>query len=153
MGPFVVSASLRSTIELSDWSTVSANLGSSKTSLTYFYNLTLDLLPPLSLLSDFEAWEHRPTTGPPSPRFAFCSYPFLLSLASKITLLGYEQKRSMGQEARTAFVDSILGRRFAPPILQINVRREYIVQDSLREVRPRLCYRTVEMTTLSRADI
>lgn len=64
--------------------------------------------------------------------FYFCQYPFLVSLGGKISVLEYEARRQMERKAEEAFINS-LDRRIALDVyFKVKVRREYIVQDSLR---------------------
>lgn len=70
--------------------------------------------------------------GPRSLSFSFCQYPFLISLGGKISILEYEARRQMERKAEEAFINS-LDRRIALEVyFKVRVRREYIVQDSLR---------------------
>lgn len=64
--------------------------------------------------------------------FYFCQYPFLISLGGKISILEYEARRQMERKAEEAFINS-LDRRIALDVyFKVKVRRDYIVQDSLR---------------------
>ncbi|KAI9611099.1 hypothetical protein H4Q26_008948 [Puccinia striiformis f. sp. tritici PST-130] len=87
-----------------------SNNQSRKLPITSFYNVSTDLIQPIDLIYDFEAWESRKSS------YTLCGYPCLLSMSSKISLLTYDGKRQMGMEARQAFIDSLLGRSLAPPI-------------------------------------
>ncbi|WAQ82855.1 hypothetical protein PtA15_3A220 [Puccinia triticina] len=121
-----------------DWSLLAAsrmmallcgsNFQSRKLPPTSFYNVSTDLIQPIDLVFDFESWESRKSS------FTLCGYPCLLSMASKISLLTYDGKRQMGLEARQAFIDSLLGRSLAPPVLPLSIRRSHLVEDSLRQI-------------------
>lgn len=87
------------------------------------------LLDDSDLVADFEAWEQRK-----SGRFAFCQYPFLLSIGAKIQILEHDARRQMENKARDAFFDSILSNRVVQQFLVLNIRRECLVEDSLRAV-------------------
>lgn len=64
--------------------------------------------------------------------FYFCQYPFLITLGGKISILEYEARRQMERKAEEAFINS-LDRRVALDVyFKVRVRRDYIVQDSLR---------------------
>lgn len=64
--------------------------------------------------------------------FYFCQYPFLISLGGKISILEYEARRQMERKAEEAFINS-LDRHVALDVyFKVRVRRDYIVQDSLR---------------------
>jgi len=121
-----------------DWSLVAAsrvmallsgsNAQSGKLPITSFYNVSADLIQPIDLVFDFETWESRK-----SP-YTLCGYPYLLSMANKISLLTYDGKRQMGLEARQAFIDGLLGRSLAPPVFPLSIRRSHLVEDSLRQI-------------------
>ncbi|EHS62812.1 uncharacterized protein PGTG_21133 [Puccinia graminis f. sp. tritici CRL 75-36-700-3] len=105
-----------------------SNLQSRKLPPTSFYNVSTDLIQPIDLVYDFECWESRKSS------YTLCGYPCLLSMSSKISLLTYDGKRQMGLEARQAFIDSLLGRSLAPPVLPLSIRRSHLVEDSLRQI-------------------
>ncbi|EEP81739.1 conserved hypothetical protein [Uncinocarpus reesii 1704] len=90
-----------------------------------FYSTLLDYS---DLITDFEAWESR------SGKFTFCQYSFFLSIWAKIRILEHDARRQMEAKAREAFFDSILGRRGTSQYLVLKVRRECLVEDSLRGV-------------------
>jgi E3 ubiquitin-protein ligase HECTD2 len=90
-----------------------------------FYNTLLDYA---DLVADFETWESR------SSKFSFCQYPFFLSIYAKIHILEYDARRQMESKAREAFFDSILSRKAVSQFLVLKVRRECLVEDSLRSV-------------------
>lgn len=90
-----------------------------------FYNMLLDYH---DLIADFDAWESR------SSKFCFCQYPFLLSMGSKIQILEHDAKRQMEVQARQAFFNSISTRRAVNQYLMLKVRRECLVEDSLRGI-------------------
>lgn len=89
-----------------------------------FYTTLLD---DSDLVADFEAWEHK-------GKFSFCQYPFLLSIWAKIQILEHDAKRQMHIKARDAFFDSILSRRNVEQYLTLSVRRDCLVEDSLKSV-------------------
>jgi E3 ubiquitin-protein ligase HECTD2 len=93
--------------------------------LNTFYNTLLDFS---DLVSDFEAWESR------TARFSFCQYPFFLSIAAKSRILEHDARRQMNIKAREAFLDSILNRKDVSQYLNLKVRRDCLVEDSLRGV-------------------
>lgn len=94
-------------------------------STSSFYNTLLDYA---DLVADFETWESR------SSKFSFCQYPFFLSIYAKIHILEYDARRQMESKAREAFFDSILSRKAVSQFLVLKVRRECLVEDSLRSV-------------------
>ncbi|KAK9351624.1 hypothetical protein V1523DRAFT_416246 [Lipomyces doorenjongii] len=100
---------------------------------------------------------HNPakTTGPPSSTtsspshdnssnsavtpsnfttFTFCQYPFYLSMGSKITILEYDARRQMEIKAREAFFSTLNYKRIVQPHLVLKVRRNCIIEDSLRQI-------------------
>ncbi|KAI1649576.1 HECT-domain-containing protein [Daldinia loculata] len=90
-----------------------------------FYNSLVD---GLDFKADFELWESR------RGRFTFCQYPFFLSIWAKIQILEFDAKRQMAGKAREAFFDSILTHRNYEQYLNLNIRRECLVEDSLKQV-------------------
>ncbi|ODA81657.1 hypothetical protein RJ55_00159 [Drechmeria coniospora] len=90
-----------------------------------FYNLMLDNA---DLVGDFEAWESK------RAKFSFCQYPFLLSIWAKTKILEYDARRQMQNKARDAFFDSIMTRRNIQQYLNLEVRRDCLVDDSLKAV-------------------
>ncbi|KAK6078042.1 HECT-domain-containing protein [Seiridium cupressi] len=90
-----------------------------------FYNTLLDCL---DFKTDFEMWESR------KGKFAFCQYPFFLSIAAKIEILEFDAKRQMHGKARDAFFDSLLTHKSNTQYLFLSVRRECLVEDSLAKV-------------------
>ncbi|EPS36653.1 hypothetical protein H072_9786 [Dactylellina haptotyla CBS 200.50] len=90
-----------------------------------FYNSMLDYA---DLISDFDQWETK------SSKFSFCQYPFLLSMGSKIQILEYDAKRQMEVKAREAFFNSIGLRRTFSQYLLLRVRRDCLVDDSLKKI-------------------
>ena len=90
-----------------------------------FYTTLLD---DSDLLADFESWEKK------LGKFAFCQYPFLLSIGAKIRILEYDARRQMESKARDAFFNSLLTHRTIQQHLVLNVRRDCLVDDSLKAV-------------------
>lgn len=90
-----------------------------------FYNTLLDYS---DLVADFEAWESR------RGRFSFCQYPMFLSIWAKIHIMEHDARRQMEIKAREAFFNSIIGRKAINQYLILKVRRDCLVEDSLRSV-------------------
>lgn len=90
-----------------------------------FYNSLVDCL---DFKADFELWESK------RGRFAFCQYPFFLSIWAKIQILEFDAKRQMAGKAREAFFDSILTHKNYAQYLVLSVRRDCLVEDSLKKV-------------------
>lgn len=93
--------------------------------ISSFYNTMLDYA---DLVADFETWETAKT------KFTFCQYPFFLSIYAKIHILEHDARRQMEVKAREAFFDSILSRKAVSQYLVLRVRRDCLVEDSLRSV-------------------
>lgn len=93
--------------------------------ISAFYNTLLDYS---DLIADFETWESRST------KFSFCQYPFFLSIWAKIHILEHDARRQMEVKAREAFFNSILNSRPVSQYLVLKVRRDCLVEDSLRGV-------------------
>lgn len=90
-----------------------------------FYNSLLDYA---DLIADFETWESR------SSKFCFCQYPMFLSIWAKIRIMEHEARRQMEGKARDAFFTSIMSRKAVNQYLVLKVRRDCLVDDSLRIV-------------------
>lgn len=90
-----------------------------------FYNTLLDYS---DLVADFEAWEAR------RGKFAFCQYPFFLSIWAKIQIMEYDARRQMEVKAREAFFDSIMTHKTVNQYLVLKIRRDCLVEDSLKGV-------------------
>ncbi|PLB46704.1 hypothetical protein P170DRAFT_477579 [Aspergillus steynii IBT 23096] len=93
--------------------------------ISTFYNTLLDYS---NLVADFEAWESK------TAKFSFCQYPFFLSIWAKIHVLEHDARRQMEVKAREAFFNSILSRKAISQYLVLKVRRDCLVEDSLRGV-------------------
>jgi E3 ubiquitin-protein ligase HECTD2 len=90
-----------------------------------FYNTLLDYT---DLIADFEAWESK------RGKFSFCQYPFFLSIWAKIQIMEHDARRQMEVKAREAFFDSIMTRKTVNQYLVLKIRRECLVEDSLKGV-------------------
>ncbi|KAI5791728.1 putative ubiquitin-protein ligase [Peziza echinospora] len=90
-----------------------------------FYNMMLDYA---DLIADFDSWESR------SGKFCFCQYPFLFSMGAKIHILEYDARRQMEVKAREAFFNSLSNRRAVNQYLVLKVRRDCLVEDSLKGI-------------------
>ncbi|KAH7040643.1 uncharacterized protein B0I36DRAFT_371206 [Microdochium trichocladiopsis] len=90
-----------------------------------FYHSVVDTL---DFKSDFELWESK------RAKFTFCQYPFFLSIWAKIQILEHDAKRQMTGKAREAFFDSILSHRTYAQHLVLKIRRDCLVDDSLKKV-------------------
>ncbi|KAK4543196.1 hypothetical protein LTR36_005746 [Oleoguttula mirabilis] len=90
-----------------------------------FYNLLLDYH---DLIADFKMWESK------RDKFAFCQYPLFLSMGAKIKVLEYDARRQMEIKAREAYFDSMIRQRQADGYFHLRVRRDCMVDDSLRQI-------------------
>ena len=88
----------------------------------------MTLLDDSDLVADFEAWDRK------QGRFSFCQHPFLLSIGAKIQILEHDARKQMETKARDAFFDSIMTNRVVQQFLVLNIRRECLVDDSLKAV-------------------
>lgn len=93
--------------------------------LREFYNTAVDKL---DVLADFDVWDSAQT------RFTFCQYPFFLSLKAKMRIMEYDAKKQMTKKAREAYIDSVMQRRVTSLHLLLKVRRDCLVEDSLKRV-------------------
>ena len=90
-----------------------------------FYSTLLDYS---DLIADFDNWESK------RGKFSFCQYPMFLSIWAKIHIMEYDARRQMEVKAREAFFNSILSRKAVNQYLVLKVRRDCLVDDSLRAV-------------------
>lgn len=90
-----------------------------------FYNMRLDYL---DIIADFEAWERKES------KFCFCQYPFYLSMGAKASIIDHDSKRQMETKARSAFISNISTRTAFSAYMNLKVRRECIVEDSLKGI-------------------
>ncbi|MCJ1313088.1 putative E3 ubiquitin-protein ligase [Agyrium rufum] len=90
-----------------------------------FYNSLLDYA---DLVADFEIWESR------RGKFSFCQYPMFLSIWAKIHIMEFDARRQMEVKAREAFFNSIINRKAISQFLTLKVRRDCLVNDSLKAV-------------------
>lgn len=90
-----------------------------------FYNTLLDYQ---SLVPDFKAWESK------KAKFTFCQYPFFLSMGKKIEVLEYDARRQMELKAREAYFNSVTSHRAIDGYFHLRVRRDCMVDDSLRQI-------------------
>ncbi len=90
-----------------------------------FYNTLLDYQ---DMIADFKVWESK------RDRFAFCQYPFFLSMGAKIKILEYDARRQMEIKAREAYFDSVIRQRALDGYFHLRVRRDCMVDDSLRQI-------------------
>lgn len=93
--------------------------------LSDFYISMIDYV---DLVFDFDSWESKKS------KFSFCQYPFLMSIWAKTQVLEHDTRRQMATKARDAFLDSILSRRNVSQYFFLDVRRDCLVEDSLRGV-------------------
>ena len=63
---------------------------------SHFYNLVLDYY---DLIPDFKTWESSHQSKS-TTKFAFCQYPFFLSMGTKIKILEHDAQRQMAAKAR-----------------------------------------------------
>ncbi|GAA5973337.1 hypothetical protein JCM21900_001675 [Sporobolomyces salmonicolor] len=107
---------------------VAANATNKRLPLSAFYVTLIDSLGQQALVDDFQAWETR------NDRYALCQYPFLLSLGVKTHLLQFDGQRQMLELAAAAYRSSLSRRQLESPLLMLNIRRQYLVPDSLQQI-------------------
>ena len=90
-----------------------------------FYNTMVDYT---DLIADFDLWESS------QRKFAFCQYPFFLSVGAKIRIMEHDARRQMEARAREAFFNSIIRNKNLEQYLSLKVRRECLVEDSLSSI-------------------
>lgn len=90
-----------------------------------FYNTLLDYH---DIIADFKVWESK------RDKFAFCQYPLFLSMGNKIKVLEYDARRQMEIRAREAYFDSVIRQRAQDGYFHLRVRRDCMVDDSLRQI-------------------
>ncbi|KAK6635852.1 hypothetical protein RUM44_001106 [Polyplax serrata] len=97
---------------------------------TEFYNSALDHI---DLMQDYFNWQNPQRLG----QFAYCQYPFILSIVAKRIILTKDSEQQMILTARRSLVAKVV--RHQPPqidifFLNIHVRRSHLVSDSLNEI-------------------
>ncbi|GAB7358795.1 hypothetical protein MBLNU230_g4020t1 [Neophaeotheca triangularis] len=90
-----------------------------------FYNTLLDYH---DLIADFKLWESK------REKFAFCQYPLFLSMGSKIKILEFDARRQMEIKAREAYFDQVIRQRAIDGYFHLRIRRDCLVDDSLRQI-------------------
>ncbi|OBZ90589.1 putative E3 ubiquitin-protein ligase mug30, partial [Choanephora cucurbitarum] len=110
----------------SDWKIIiAANNQANKVSISEFYNTMADYI---DLMGDFELWQSR------SGKFAFCQYPFLISMGSKMKIVESDAKQQMETKWREAFFNMIFHQKISNPYLVLRVSRDNLIEDSLRQL-------------------
>lgn len=105
---------------------VTANNQSNKVTICTFYNTMVDYI---DLMGDFKSWQS--VTG----KFAFCQYPFLISMGSKMKIVEIDAKQQMETKWREAFFNMLFYQKTSMPYLILRVSRDNLIEDSLRQVR------------------
>lgn len=121
-----------------------ANIITNKVPISLFYNTIVDYI---DIKSDFDAWEKLAMSmkqqkrtsliidnnfGSSAPLFAFCEYPFLLSMGAKKNILEYDAKRQMAHKAHEAFFTSLNTHTPQQMYLLVKVRRNHLLHDSFQ---------------------
>ncbi|KAG2199774.1 hypothetical protein INT46_003742 [Mucor plumbeus] len=102
-----------------------ANNQSNKVHISDFYNTMADYI---NLMGDFESWQSQ------SGKFAFCQYPFLISMGSKMKIVESDAKQQMETKWREAFFNMLFHQKASNPYLVLCVSRENLIDDSLRQL-------------------
>lgn len=122
-----------------------------KVKMNCFYNSLVDFV---DLKLDFDSWQKslNKTTSHANlvdyihgntrkriinerASYYFCQYPFLISLGGKIIITEYEARRLMERKAEEAFINSLDKRVMIDVYFLISIRRDRIIQDSLRIIQ------------------
>ncbi|KLU91888.1 ubiquitin-protein ligase E3A, partial [Magnaporthiopsis poae ATCC 64411] len=90
-----------------------------------FYVTQLD---DADITTEFAMWERE------KGRFNFCQYPFLLSLGAKTSILKYDTAQQMLNRTRDEILDSRRNNGLHQQHLDLSVRRDCLVEDSLKSV-------------------
>ncbi|CCK71832.1 putative E3 ubiquitin-protein ligase HUL4 KNAG_0I00410 [Huiozyma naganishii CBS 8797] len=111
-------------------------------SIDKFYNTVLDFI---DYKQDFDNWkglkvkkylnEIVPNLNVHVKKFSFCRNSFLLSLGVKISIMEFETRKIMEYQAEMAFLDSLDKGKVIAVYFKIKVRRNEIMNDSLRALR------------------
>ncbi|KAJ1720935.1 putative E3 ubiquitin-protein ligase [Coemansia erecta] len=97
-----------------------------------FYNEGVDNM---DLISDYDAWQARVANA-----FAFCQYPFLLSLRAKVQIMQVDAARQMDSKLKEAVISALFqsyqrpGASASQPHLKLFIRRRCLVEDSLHQL-------------------
>ncbi|RUS25861.1 hypothetical protein BC938DRAFT_471542 [Jimgerdemannia flammicorona] len=119
----------------SDWRVISAarvmalmfaaNNQSPKIPISEFYNTMVDYV---DLVADYDSWQQR------SGKFAFCQYPFLISMGSKMSVMELDARRQMETKVKEAILTILYQKRVTVPYLVLRVRRDNLIVDSLTQL-------------------
>ncbi|KAI8087920.1 uncharacterized protein B0P05DRAFT_635143 [Gilbertella persicaria] len=102
-----------------------ANNRANKVPISDFYNTMADYI---DLMGDFESWQSK------SGKFAFCQYPFLISMGSKMKIVESDAKQQMETKWREAFFNMLFHQKASNPYLILRVSRDNLIEDSLRQL-------------------
>ncbi|TPX68906.1 hypothetical protein SpCBS45565_g02871 [Spizellomyces sp. 'palustris'] len=94
-----------------------------------FYNTVVDYI---NLYRDFQIWQ-----GDRTGAFAFCQYPFLVSLGGKMQIMEADAKRQMAERFKEAFFRTALHGLVTDPFLSLRIRRSALIEDSLNQLQSR----------------
>lgn len=97
-----------------------------------FYNPMVDFI---DTQKDFRQWENNYSS---ISNFKFCEYPFVLSLANKISVLENEVNYIKERESEEVFRRAINSNKLIDMYLRIRVRREFVTTDSLNFLKTHL---------------
>lgn len=94
-----------------------------------FYNQVVS--EEINLQDDFNRW----LAGRRGQQqiFSFCSHAFILDAGAKSQVLQFDAARQMEEEYRNAMFAALMGGG-GPPIFQLTVRRDHIVEDALQAI-------------------
>ncbi|KAJ3402569.1 60S ribosomal protein L3 [Chytriomyces hyalinus] len=97
--------------------------------ISNFYNTIIDYV---DLIKDYTKWQEER-----SGAFAFCQYPFLVSLGGKMQIMETDAKRQMTERFKEAFFRTAIQGLITDPFLTLHIRRNHLIADSLNQLQSR----------------
>lgn len=67
-------------------------------------------------------------------KFAFCQYPFLISMGSKMSVMELDARRQMEIKVKEAILTILYQKRVTVPYLVLRVRRDNLISESLTQL-------------------
>ncbi|KAI8609323.1 hypothetical protein BC830DRAFT_1151112 [Chytriomyces sp. MP71] len=97
--------------------------------ISNFYNTIIDYV---DLIRDYTKWQEER-----SGAFAFCQYPFLVSLGGKMQIMETDAKKQMTERFKEAFFRTAIQGLITDPFLTLHIRRTNLIADSLNQLQSR----------------
>ena len=95
-----------------------------------FYNISVDSI---DIINDYSKWSVQTQPN----HFYFCSYPFLISLGTKMNIMEYDAKSQMAQRFKEAFIRNAVQGHSTDLFLTLTIRRKHLISDSLNQLGAR----------------